>query len=47
MKNRKDLPVEIKSRKLKRDELIFRRRKHLLAIKWEDVRDVIYSDNKT
>lgn len=46
MKNKKELPVAIKSTTLKKDGMIFRRRKHLLAIKWKDVRDVYILSTK-
>ncbi|GBL86956.1 PiggyBac transposable element-derived protein 4 [Araneus ventricosus] len=46
MKNKKELPVAIKSTTLKKDDIIFRRREHLLAIKWKDSRDVYILSTK-
>ncbi|UYV60968.1 PGBD4, partial [Cordylochernes scorpioides] len=40
MPSRKTMPKTEFSQKLKRGEIIKMRRKHLLAIKWKDVRDV-------
>jgi hypothetical protein len=40
MSNRKELPNQEFSVKLKKGEKISRQRDHLLAIKWKDVSDV-------
>lgn len=40
MKNRKGLPQDMKTQKLKKGELVFWRKQHLLAIKWRSTRDV-------
>jgi hypothetical protein len=40
MKNRKGLPSVFKTKKLKKGEVIFRRKAHLLASKWKATRDV-------
>jgi hypothetical protein len=40
MSNRKELPKQAFSVKLKKGEKISRQREHLVAIKWKDVRDV-------
>ncbi|KAJ4429276.1 hypothetical protein ANN_26279 [Periplaneta americana] len=40
MANRKEMPKDIFSEKLKKGEKLIAQRDHLLAIKWRDVRDV-------
>lgn len=40
MSNRKEMPKQAFSVKLKKGEKISRQRNHLLAIKWKDTRDV-------
>jgi len=42
MSNRKELPKQAFSGKLKKDEKISRQRDHLLAIKWKDICDVFF-----
>jgi hypothetical protein len=42
MFNRKEIPKQAFSVKLKKGEKISRQRGHLLAIKWKDVRDVLF-----
>lgn len=40
MKNRRGLPSIFKTKKLKKGEVLFRRKAHLLACKWKSTRDV-------
>ena len=42
MFNRKEIPKQTFSGKLKKGEKMSRQRDHLLAIKWKDVRDVLF-----
>jgi hypothetical protein len=42
MSNRKEMPKEAFSVKLKNGEKISHQRDHLLAIKWKDTRDVVF-----
>lgn len=46
MSNRRDLPQQAFAKKLKKGEQVFRRRDHLLSIKWKDVRDVFMVSTK-
>ena len=42
MSNRKEVPKQAYSGKLKKGEKISHQQDHLLAIKWKDIRDVFY-----
>jgi hypothetical protein len=42
MSNRKEMPKQAFSEKLKKSEKISHQRDHLLAIKWKDIRDVFF-----
>jgi len=42
MSNRKEMPKQAFSEKLKKGEIISRQWDHLLAIKWKDIRDVFF-----
>ena len=42
MSNRKDMPKQAFSEKLKKGKKISCQRDHLLAIKWKDIRDVFF-----
>jgi hypothetical protein len=42
MSNRKEMPKQAFSTKLKKRRKISRQRDHLLAIKWKDIRDVFF-----
>ena len=42
MSNRKEMPKQAFSTKLKKGEKISRQRNHLLAVKWKDIRDVFF-----
>lgn len=41
MRNRKELPKTVVTKKLKTNETVFMRRDHLLCLKWKDKRDVL------
>lgn len=46
MKNRKGLPSVFKNKKLKKGDMIFRRKAHILACKWKSKRDVYALSSK-